>query len=245
MASGSAWTTGVWTAARWPLAALGLGAGAYAAYAGLTWYRYGHVRRATADEADSLLDRYMPAYDVVDRHCARVEATAAQTLEAARNLELFQRPLVRTIVRARELLLGATPDEEQRPRGLLGETLSLGWGVLAEEPGREIVVGAVTRPWEANVRFRSIPPHEFAGFAEPGYVKIAWTLRADPIGPAASVFRTETRAVATDPEARARFRRYWAFLSPGIKLIRLLALRPVAAAASKRALARRASSGSA
>jgi hypothetical protein len=49
------------------------------------------------------------------------------------------------------------------------------------------------------------------------------------------VFRTETRAVATDPEARARFRRYWAFLSPGIKLIRLLALRPVAAAAKRRA----------
>jgi hypothetical protein len=207
----------------------------YAAYAGLTWCRYGRVRRAQATEADSLLDRFMPAYDVVDRHHARVEAPASTTLEVARELELFQRPLVRAIVRTRELMLGATPDDEKRPRGLLAETLSLGWGVLAEVPGREIVVGAVTRPWEANVRFRSIPPQGFAGFAEPGYVKIAWTLRADTIGPAASVFRTETRAVATDPEARARFRRYWAFLSPGIKLIRLLALRPVAAAAKRRA----------
>jgi hypothetical protein len=36
----------------------------------------------------------------------------------------------------------------------------------------------------------------------------------------ASIFRTETRAVATDAVARAKFRRYWSFLSPGISLIR-------------------------
>ena len=31
-----------------------------------------------------------------------------------------------------------------RPKGLLAQTTLLGWGVLAEKPGREIVVGAVT-----------------------------------------------------------------------------------------------------
>ena len=42
---------------------------------------------------------------------------------------------------------------------------------------------------------------------------------------------TETRAVATDPTARAAFRRYWAFFSPGIVLIRLIAIRLVKARA--------------
>ena len=94
--------------------------------------------------------------------------------------------------------------------------MALGWGVLAEIPGREIVVGAVTRPWMAQVVFRALPPDEFARFHEPGYVKIVWTLRADPIGADESVFRTETRAAATDPSARIKFRRYWSFFSPGI-----------------------------
>jgi hypothetical protein len=66
-------------------------------------------------------------------------------------------------------------------------------------------------------------------------VKIAWTLRADPVDGEASIFRTETRAIATDAIARARFRRYWAFASPGIALIRHLSLRPLQREAERRA----------
>jgi hypothetical protein len=96
-------------------------------------------------------------------------------------------------------------------------------------------MGAVTRPWEANVTFRALPPEQFAAFNEPGYVKIAWTIRADPITALESVFRTETRAVATDTDARIRFRRYWSFLSPGIIVIRWALLGPVRTEAERRA----------
>ncbi len=106
--------------------------------------------------------------------------------------------------------------------------------MLAEVPGREIVVGAVTRPWEANVTFRSVPADEFATFAEPDYVKIAWTLRADPVDDWSAAFRTETRVMPTDARAHAKFRRYWPFFSPGIKLIRRMALREVKAQAAHR-----------
>jgi hypothetical protein len=61
---------------------------------------------------------------------------------------------------------------------------SLGWGVLAEVPGGEIVMGAVTKPWTANPVFRALPPDAFATFDEPDYVKIVWTLRADRLRPA-------------------------------------------------------------
>lgn len=184
---------------------------------------------------DALLDRFMPAYDVVERHGIRVAAPPALTLTAACEQDLFHIPLVRAIFRAREILLGATPDDRPRPRGLLAATLALGWGVLAEVPEREIVVGAVTKPWEPNPAFRALPPADFAAFAEPGFVKIAWTLRADPLDGDASLFRTETRAIATDPIARARFRRYWALVSPGIALIRRLSLRPLRRDAERRA----------
>jgi hypothetical protein len=98
-------------------------------------------------------------------------------------------------------------------------------------------MGAVTRPWEADVTFQALPPGDFAAFAQPGFVKIVWTLRADPVDAGTSVFRTETRAVATDAGARARFRRYWAWASPGIRLIRRLSLRPLRLEAERRAQA--------
>lgn len=221
---------------RWLAAAAGVAAGAYAAYVGVAWCRYGRAAGvAPHQDADSLLDRFMPVYEVREHHRIRVAAPAATTLAAARDLALFDSPVVRALVRARELVLGAAPDTRTRPRGLLAEAQALGWGVLAEVPDREIVVGAVTQPWKANVVFRALPPDGFAAFDGPGYVKIAWTLRAEPVGVDESVFSTETRVVATDPDARARFRRYWSVFSPGIILIRWVTLGPLKTDAERRA----------
>jgi len=86
------------------------------------------------------------------------------------------------------------------------------------------IMGAVTRPWEADPVFRAVLPADFAKFDEPGYIKIVWTLRADPAANGESVLRTETRVIATDAQARKRFRRYWSFLSPGIIAIRRVLL---------------------
>jgi len=215
-------------------AATGLGAGAYATYAAVTWLRYGDAGpSADPDERDLLLDRFMPRYDIVERHHIAVAAPADVVLDAARDADLQGSWVARTIFRAREILLGADPLAGRPHEGLLAETTALGWRVLAEQPGRELVVGAVTKPWEANVTFEGLAPDAFAAFDEPGYVKIAWTLRADPVDDGHATFRTETRAFATDASARRRFRRYWACLSPGIILIRLVLLRPVKQAAER------------
>jgi hypothetical protein len=209
----------------------------YAACAAVTWYRYGR-HRPTADprERDELLDRFMPDYDVVERHQIDVAAPAAITMAAAREQDLLRVPLIRAIFKAREIVMGATPGEPP-PQGLLAATRALGWGVLADIRDREVVMGAFTKPWEADVTFQALPPDEFAAFNEPGFVKIVWTLRVDPIDSANSVFRTETRVIATDAAARGRFRRYWALASPGIALIRRLSLRPLRREAERRARA--------
>jgi hypothetical protein len=130
--------------------------------------------------------------------------------------------------------MGAASTEARRPQPLIDEVLALGWGVLAEDPGHEIVLGAVTQPWEADVRFRALPPDEFAGFNEPGYAKIAWTVRVEALGPATSRFFTETRVATTSADARSRFRRYWVMVSPGVQLIRRESLRLVRADAERR-----------
>ena len=176
----------------------------------------------------------MPTYDVAERHHIQIAAPADITLAVARDQDLFRSRMVRASFRGRELVLASTRDDQERPRGLLALVRSLGWGVLAVS-GREIVVGAVTKPWEADVKFHALPPADFAAFSDPGYVKIVWTLRADAVGPNESIFRTETRVATTDAPSRSKFRRYWAFFSPGILIIRRMSLGALKAEAVRRA----------
>ena len=205
----------------------------YAAHVAATFLRYGRPWKARGAAADPLLDSLMPEYDVCERHRIAVDAPADVTLAAAREIDPNDSRLIRAIFRGRELILRSKVEVVARPRGMFEGMKAIGWGVLAES-AQEIVMGAVTRPWEADPVFRPVPPGEFLAFAEPDYVKIVWTLRADPQPDGSSVFRSETRAVATDARARKKFRLYWAFLSPGIILIRAAMLPAVKAEAERR-----------
>jgi hypothetical protein len=213
------------------VAATGAIAG-WSAYAGLAWLRYGKPGQRVS-KSNPLLDRFLPAPEVAERHQVEVAAPAPLTYAAACDMDLNRSAVVRLVFGAREMLLGGTR-RNTNGTSLLTQTLELGWGVLAEERGREIVVGAVTQPWRGDVQFRALPPEQFAAFDEPGYAKIVWTLAADPLGPDASLFRTETRVATTDPDSRRRFRLYWSVFSPGILVIRRCGLGLVKAEAERR-----------
>ena len=207
-------------------ALLGLG------YMGVTWAKYGRTLRK--GPRDPLLDRFMPTCEIREVHETKVNAPAEVTYAVACELDLQHSGIVRAIFAGRELLMGAERSKREHPPGFLAEVLALGWHVLAEEPGRELVLGAVTQPWKADVVFRGLPPEEFADFNEPGYAKIVWNLVVEARGAESSVFRTETRVVTTDSESRSRFRRYWSVVSPGILLIRREALKLVRREAERR-----------
>jgi len=223
-------------AGRWLAGGAGFAAVTYAAYVGYAWVQYGTAGpSARPGEEDALLDRFMPSYEIAERHQIHVRAPADLTLAAAIEMDLQQSPIAHAIFKGREWILRSGPAPQLVPGSFIEQMRAIGWGTLAEVPGREVVMGAVTQPWKANVVFRPLPPGQFARFQDPDYVKIVWTLRADPVGDGESLFRTETRAIATDPSARAKFRRYWSFLSPGIILIRWASLGPVKAEAERRA----------
>jgi hypothetical protein len=104
---------------------------AYGVYAAVTWLRYGRRRSAKTEEADPLLDGFMPEYEVVERHKTFVQAPAEVTLAAACDMDFDNSRIVRTIFKGRELLLRGRPAGNELPRGLLAKTKTLGWGVLA------------------------------------------------------------------------------------------------------------------
>ena len=215
-------------------AAAAMAAAGYAALVVFNRAKYGKVKGCADGAEHSLLDQFIPDPEIAEHHQIDVNAPADVVMATAKEMEFLKSPVIRAIVKARELALGGEPDTREHPTALLDQMLSIGWVILAERPGREIVLGAVTQPWQAAPVFRPVPAGEFRDFAEPGYVKIAWTLAADPIDETRSRFRTETRACTTDADARRRFRTYWSFVAPGVEVIRMAMLQPLRCAAEKR-----------
>ena len=168
---------------------------------------------------------FVPKPYVSDHHEIVIEAPADLVFFDATRLNVQSLPIVRAIFRTRAWLMGDTVEPPAKPLGIVAETMVLGWALLAHTPCRSIVMGAAARPWRRNVTFRTIPPDEFVAFAEPDYVKIVWTLEAEPIGPERTRFRTETRVEPTDDAARRKFFWYWMAFGIGVRFIRWNMLR--------------------
>ena len=211
--------------------AVAAAAGIYGGYVAITYIQFGRVSGKT--EQHPLLDRLMP-----DMRSANVILSAWRRQRRSRSMPQDLIPGfghraddLRTPGVAWAALGWSRAPTGWRP--LFDEVIALGWRELAETPGHHVIMGAVTQPWRQEVHFRGLPAKEFVGFREPGYAKIAWTIEVEPTGPSSSVFSTETRVITTDPLSRERFRRYWAFLSPGILIIRYEILRLVRAEAER------------
>ena len=191
------------------------------------------MRRSGAPNEISMIDAFMDRADVEETHATVVRAPADLVFDVAEHFDLLSIPAIKAIFRLRERLFRL--DSKPRiPKGIVEETMSLGWGILAHRPGREIVMGAVAQPWIGDVKFRSISPLAFRSFSEPDFVKIAWTLEAEPTHDTRTLFRTQTRVLAADRHARIRFRIYWMFAGFFIGLIRRIANRAIRREAERR-----------
>jgi len=176
-----------------------------------------------------LIDKYLPTAEFQDHHEARVAAQPDHAYAALRDLDLMKSIVVRTLFAIRTIPSRFRPHSSAmlstKPSSFLRAALDAGMVILEEIAGQELVAGAVTRPWEPVPTFRGLPGPEFIAFAEPGFTKVAWNISVAPAGPGYSLVSTETRVAPTDPASRRRFRRYWFIFSPGIRLIRIIALR--------------------
>lgn len=184
----------------------------------------------------SALDRFVPRPDVAERHDIRVRAPVHVTYQAACEFDVQSLVLVKLLFAARARAMGGRTPAAAPPRmPFLAWARSLGWGVLEEQANQHVVMGAVCQPWVADVRFRSVPAADWDSFSEPGLVKIAWTLEVTPLEVGYTRLATETRVVATDATARAKFLPYWRWARFGIIPIRWMALPAIRREAERRA----------
>lgn len=171
-----------------------------------------------------LLDQVLPHPDHLIAHAAVFRVPPQVSFNAALDLDILRNPFVRALVALRAAPVGGRP-QRLRLRDMASPPLN--WLRLAEDPGTELVLGQVSRPWDVTdaATLTTLPPEEFRDFDQPGHAKIAVSLRAHPYGEAGSILTIETRVALTDARSRRRFRRYWLVVRPFSEAIRRIAFR--------------------
>ncbi|MFD0274602.1 hypothetical protein ACFVHB_11945 [Kitasatospora sp. NPDC127111] len=193
-----------------------------------------------------LLDSALPEFGFSRLECLALAAAPPVAYEAARELDLLtlDAPLLNAAIWARGLpdrLRGRpipTPpsmrvaDLFDAPGGAWEDQP---WVALGESPGRELVFGAVGKPWQASIEWRRVEPEEFASFDEVGWAKMAAAFVVHPYGIRRSLLTYEARTACTDPESTARFGHYWTLVSAGVGVVLRGTLRAVREAAEEHA----------
>ena len=165
------------------------------------------------------IDRVLPHFDVREYHSTTVRASPERAYAAIRTFDLTKSwlsMLLFSIRRARRARVS---------RLRLDDIVGGYFEPIAEDPGREIVLGTAGRFWRVFGGGVHVGASEFATYADPGTAKAAMSFRVDPLPDGRTRVSTETRVLCADAAARRIFRVYWALIAIGSAVIRLEMLR--------------------
>jgi hypothetical protein len=164
----------------------------------------------------SLIATFMPAFSLRQLDRVAVAASPRRAYAAARALDMSEVGFVRLLFQLRILpdriaaRFRGRPYRPMRSAGIDDITgAGSGFRLLGEEPGREVVVGAIGKFWQPVIEYAAVTSADFTPFDRPGYGKLAWCIRVDPREGGGSWVGFELRVGATDPASLARFKRYW------------------------------------
>lgn len=147
-----------------------------------------------------------------EHHETVVEAEPDRTYRAIWQVDFARSRVVRLLFAVRGLPW----------RGRLGleDLTRIGFVILGEEPGREIVLGLTGRFWRLRGDLQPVGSVEFFSHSAPGVARAVWSFTVEPAMEGVSNLSTETRVLTIDPAARRAFRRYWRVIGPFSALIR-------------------------
>jgi hypothetical protein len=172
------------------------------------------------------LDDLIPTYDVRSRHEGVAMAPARDVWAAVDRLRFADAsPWVRVLLRLRGI-----PDLSHLT---LRRSLDrLGFRVLVDRPGEELIAGVMGRFWALDERGTSlvtpVDGRELIEFDVPGYAAAVLSLRLEPVDEGRTRIVTETRVRGTDAAARRRLAAYWLLIRPFSGFLRRDLLRAVA-----------------
>ena len=101
--------------------------------------------------------------------------------------------------------------------------------VLFSERPTVVISAGLSQAWRllGGSRPPQLDAAALRAWSEPGWIKAGMEFRFEPIR-VGTLLSTETRVLATDPESRRAFARYWFFIRPSSGAIRREVLRTIA-----------------
>lgn len=166
------------------------------------------------------LDEFAPRYQFSERHTLRVQVPPEAAYQAVMAVTADEIRFFNALTWVRRLGRSGPESIMNAPgqRPLLEVATRTTFLELAEEPGGEVVVGALVAVPQAGQRPRN--PEAFKEITAAGFAKAAMNFRVESDGRGGSIVSTETRVFATDAATRRRFAAYWRVIYPGSALIR-------------------------
>jgi hypothetical protein len=228
-----------------PLAFLGMATraqGAAVLACGMALAAAGYLlpaREEHAAGAASRLDEFAPAWQFSERHRIAIQAPRQRVYAAIKQVTAGEILLFLTLTWIRRLGRPGPASILDPPtdRPLLAVAEGSSFLPLAEDAGREIVLGTlVIAPpgWRPAGR---LTPAAYQALSAPGFAKAMINFRVDDGPRDACIVVTETRVFATGAAARRRFAAYWRVIYPGSALIRVMWLRAIRRRAERSARA--------
>ena len=174
-----------------------------------------------------MLESFVPHARLTQIDHVDVAVPARQAYDVARHLDMARAPLVRALFALRSIPARLRGHEDGPPRLAIDDITGDGSGfrLLAEDAGRGFVVGAIGRFWKPDIEWATVAPEAFAGFAEPGWGRVAWSIGVVPRGELAARVSVALRVDATDDASWRAVHRYFRLIGPFSHFIRREMLR--------------------
>jgi hypothetical protein len=177
-----------------------------------------------------LIESFIPNPDAVETHKIDIAASPATVYRALWTADLGGSPIIKGLLTLRslpQLVLHRGHRQHPPPQITLHTLIEAGFGRLAEEPGREIVLGVAGRFWRPTGNILPFSQENFRGPVPPGFARAVWNFVVEEVNAGRTRLSTETRVVCGDRVSRWKFRAYWVLVRPFSGLIRIIMLRTV------------------
>ncbi|THB68273.1 MAG: hypothetical protein D6E12_06905 [Desulfovibrio sp.] len=174
-----------------------------------------------------LIDTYLDTWHMAKAYSLEIAGDQASVFAAARNVNIRRSPAIMALWAMRMLPWAVLQNNLREVAGIKSyEDLSrIGFCLLVEEPGQELVLGFAGEFWRMAPELGVGNAEEFRAFSRPEAAKAVWNLHVRQVSPGLCLVSTETRVKCLSEAALRRFQRYWSTIGPFSGLIRRELLR--------------------
>jgi len=177
-----------------------------------------------------LIDAFAPNPDAVETHSIVIDAPRQIVYETLQTVDFGGSPVIKALLALRSLPAFIGNPCRARPRDqpiTLQTIINSGFGMLAEKPEEEILLGVTGRFWRPTGNLSAFNRPDFDRPVPAGIARAVWNFSLSDLGNDQTLLRTETRITCGDPASRRKFLAYWLIVRPFSGLIRLIMLKQV------------------